>query len=87
MTATFALKTAKIIYTIKAISSRWNFVYAALYIHLVDFFVKIDIEILWKILSQLNNSAVAPIANRKLNPVKLTLLSRSRSSQQVWTVE
>ena len=46
MTATFALKTAKIIYTIKAISSRWNFVYAALYIHLVDFFVKIDIEIL-----------------------------------------
>ena len=78
MTAMFALKTAKLIYTIKAISSRWNFVYAALYI---------DIEILWKILSQLNNSAVAPIANRKLNPVKLTLLSRSLSSQQVWTVE
>ena len=37
----FALKSAKIIYTIKAMSSRWNFVYAGHYIQLVLFREKI----------------------------------------------
>ena len=39
MTAMFALKTAKNIYIIKAISSRWTlFIYADFYIHLILFF-------------------------------------------------
>lgn len=39
MTAMFALKTAKNIYIIKAISSRWTlFIYADFYIHQILFF-------------------------------------------------